>query len=262
MQNPYLFYFMETITSSANEKVKAVKKLRLKKYRDEAGLCVAEGVNILCDLPQSVEVRAFYYTDSVKEVEKVTARFPNAEKFLVTDAVMAAMSDTDTPSGILAVITSPHEKELSSDALVLDGVSDSGNVGTIIRTAAGAGFNDVILINCADAFSGKAVRASMGGVFRVNVISKVYDDLPRLLNNYRKIAVDMSGKDVFSYSPDGKKIALFLGNEAHGLSQFSRDISDETLSLPMANGQESLNVAVAAGVTMYVINHNSNAKKH
>lgn len=247
---------METIISTANEKVKAVKKLHLKKYRDETGLCIAEGVNILSDLPLTLNVRSFFVEDGFVGAEKIILRFPSAETYAVSRAVMSAVSETDTPSGVLAVIEIPSPCTATHNALVLDGVADSGNLGTIIRTAAGAGYNDVFTINCADPFSGKAVRASMGGVFRVNVIDADYQNIENTLSDYRKICLDMAGEDVFLFKTDGRKIALFLGNEAHGLSDFSKSIADETLSIPMANGQESLNVAVAAGIAMYVVNRN------
>lgn len=247
---------METITSTANEKVKAVKKLHLKKYRDDAGLCIAEGVNILSDLPATLTVRSFFVSEEIVDAATITARFPQAEVYIVSRAVMTALSETETPSGVLAVIEIPAPREATHNALVLDGVSDSGNLGTIIRTAAGAGYDDVFLINCADPYSGKAVRASMGGVFRVNVVNADYTNIENKLSDYRKICLDMSGTDVFSFKPGNGKIALFLGNEAHGLSEFSKNLADDTLSIPMANGQESLNVAVAAGIAMYVVNRN------
>ena len=143
------------------------------------------------------------------------------------------------------------------NAVVLDGVQDSGNVGTIIRTAVGAGFSDVYLVDSADAFSPKTVRASMGAVLRANVIKARAEELEDYLTGYDKVAMDMGGDDVFSYRPK-RKVAIIVGNEAHGLSDFARKFSDVTLSIPMQGGQESLNVAVAAGIAMYVINHNSN----
>lgn len=247
---------MDYITSTANGRVKEVKKLRQKKYRDENGLYIAEGVNILKDMPESAEVISFFVTERARKSAEAFINGRGAEIFPVADPVMDAISDTDMPSGVLAVIKKPHSIPVSGNAVVLDGVSDPGNLGTIIRTASGAGYNDIITLNCADAFSPKTVRAAMGGVFRTNIVDADYDELPALLNGYQKICADMSGVSVFDYVPHGR-IALFLGNEAHGLGEYSRSLADVTLSLPMANGQESLNVAVAAGIMMYVINSNA-----
>ena len=95
----------------------------------------------------------------------------------------------------------------------------------------------------------------MGAVLRVNIIVTDKENLQGYLDGYVRVAMDMSGDDVFGFKPR-RKVALFFGNEAHGLSDFSFENSDVILSIPMQNGQESLNVAVAAGIAMYVINHN------
>lgn len=243
------------ITSVANEKVKFVKKLSEKKFRDEEGLFVAEGANILSDLKEGFSVRYLFATeDNLVLAEKLSEKF-GVEPETVDSKVMKAMSDTVTPCGILAVIEKPRCVPSGTNAIVLDGVSDSGNLGTIIRTAAGAGFSDVYLIGCADPFSPKTVRASMGAVLRVNIIVTDKENLQGYLDGYVRVAMDMSGDDVFGFKPR-RKVALFFGNEAHGLSDFSFENSDVILSIPMQNGQESLNVAVAAGIAMYVINHN------
>lgn len=243
---------MELITSTANERVKAVKKLRQKKFRDETGLFTAEGVNILSDMPASVRVRQFFIADGFKRgAEDIISRY-EAEVFYVSDAVMSALSDTVSPSGIIAVIERTPPVEAPSNALVLDGISDCGNLGTIIRTAAGADFLNIFALDCADAFAPKTVRASMGGVFRTEIFEIDCKELADRLTTYEKIRMDMEGGDVFGHCPSGR-VALFLGNEAHGLSDFSRGLAETSLTLHMSNGQESLNVAVAAGIAMYVI---------
>lgn len=245
------------ITSTANEKVKFVKKLHDKKNRDAENLFIAEGVNILSDLKEGFSVKEIFATDKTADIAENLAKKYGACLTLVSESVMKVLADTVSPSGILAVIGIPLSKPEVKNAVVLDGVQDSGNVGTIIRTAVGAGFSDVYLVDSADAFSPKTVRASMGAVLRANVIKARAEELEDYLAGYDKVAMDMGGDDVFSYRPE-RKVAVIVGNEAHGLSDFARKFSDVTLSIPMQGGQESLNVAVAAGIAMYVINHNSN----
>ena len=242
------------ITSTANEKVKFVKKLHDKKNRDAENLFIAEGVNILSDLKEGFSLKEIFATDKTADIAENLAKKYGA---CTTESVMKVLADTVSPSGILAVIEIPLSKPEGVNAVVLDGVQDSGNVGTIIRTAVGAGFSDVYLVDSADAFSPKTVRASMGAVLRANVIKARAEELEDYLKEYDKVAMDMGGDDVFSYRPK-RKVAVIVGNEAHGLSDFARKFSDVTLSIPMHGGQESLNVAVAAGIAMYVINHNSN----
>lgn len=244
------------ITSTANEKVKFVKKLHDKKTRDAENLFIAEGVNILSDLKEGFVVREFFATEDNAEIANKLSKKHNAVLTFVSESVMKVIADTVSPSGILAVIETPAFSPKGERAVVLDGVQDSGNVGTIIRTAVGAGFFDVYLLDSADAFSPKTVRASMGAVLRANIVKTTKEELGSYLIGYEKVAMDMGGDDLFSYVPN-KKIALIVGNEAHGLSEFTRKFSDVTLSIPMQGGQESLNVAVAAGIAMYVINHNT-----
>ena len=158
------------ITSTANEKVKFVKKLHDKKNRDAENLFIAEGVNILSDLKEGFSVKEIFATDKTADIAENLAKKYGAYTTLVSESVMKVLADTVSPSGILAVIGIPLSKPEGVNAVVLDGVQDSGNVGTIIRTAVGAGFSDVYLVDSADAFSPKTVRASMGAVLRANVI--------------------------------------------------------------------------------------------
>ena len=158
------------ITSTANEKVKFVKKLHDKKNRDAENLFIAEGVNILSDLKEGFSVKEIFATDKTADIAENLAKKYGACTTLVSESVMKVLADTVSPSGILAVIGIPLSKPEGVNAVVLDGVQDSGNVGTIIRTAVGAGFFDVYLVDSADAFSPKTVRASMGAVLRANVI--------------------------------------------------------------------------------------------
>ena len=158
------------ITSTANEKVKFVKKLHDKKNRDAENLFIAEGVNILSDLKEGFSVKEIFATDKTAYIAENLAKKYGACTTLVSESVMKVLADTVSPSGILALIGIPLSKPEGVNAVVLDGVQDSGNVGTIIRTAVGAGFSDVYLVDSADAFSPKTVRASMGAVLRANVI--------------------------------------------------------------------------------------------
>lgn len=241
---------METITSKANEKVKQVKKLSEKKFRDELGLYTAEGFTLLRDMPESVEVQSFFVAEGQEgQAEAITSRF-DAPVYAVTEAVMNYIADTVTPSGILAVIRRTDGKPSGGNSLVLDRVSDSGNVGTLLRTAAAFGYTDVYLINTADAYSSKVARSSMGGIFKVNLIEATEEEAISALSNHYKIALDMGGEEIGKAAAKAP-VALFLGSEAHGLSENLTASADVVLSIPMQNGMESLNVAVAGAIAMH-----------
>jgi rRNA methylases len=241
---------METITSKSNERVKLVKKLADKKYRDELGLYVVEGLTLLKDMPESVKVQAFFVTEGIiEQAESIVSKY-RAEIISVSQGVMNYIADTVTPSGILAVIRRESGAPTGAPSIVLDRVSDSGNVGTLIRTAAAFGYTDVYLVNTADAYSSKVARSSMGGLFKVNLIEATEKEVIASLKNHFKIALDMDGASIESVQAKAP-VALFLGSEAHGLSDGFVAAADAVASISMLNEMESLNVAVAGAISMY-----------
>ncbi len=245
------------ITARSNERVKFLRRLNNdKKARKESNVYVAEGLTLLSSMPKECSVRYFFIRASAEEkVKEITGAFPDAEVFVLANDVYDSASDTVSPSGITAVIDRPEKKIICGDVvLVLDGVSDAGNVGTVIRTAAAAGISDVVIMHsCADPYSPKSVRASMGGIFKINVTECDPDAIKELLDGYSFATLDMGGENIFRFEKK-KKTALVVGNEAHGISVEMRALSDVTLAIPMVkDGVESLNAAVAVGIAMYII---------
>ncbi len=235
------------ITSVSNEKVKRVKKLYLKKYRDEAGAFLLEGVKPVREAAENGrEIFCLFGT------EGALARIPFAgEKIAVSEEVYASASEEKNPEGVLAVVKKPDLSPVRSEGrcLLLDGVRDPGNLGTIIRTAAAAGYKRIYLKGCADPFNPKTVRASMSGVFGVTLCS-VGEDFSRYLG-VPVYAADMGGENVFH--TEKKDVCIALGGEANGLSPEVRAAAEKIVSVPMEAGSESLNVAVAAGILMYAL---------
>lgn len=245
------------ITSKANPAVSEARKLLLKKYRDASGKYVAEGFNCLSDMPRDAGPERFFCTGRVQARASALAERHGVPILTVSGEVMEALSGTESPAGILAVMRKPSPRPLSGDCVVLDGISDPGNAGTIVRTAVSAGFSDVVFADSVDPWSPKTVRAAAGALFRVNVIETARESLPALLEGYEKICADAGGENAFGLVPSGRT-ALIVGGEAHGLSAVSRGMADVTASVPMSGGMESLNAAVAAGILMYVLKNNKN----
>lgn len=243
---------MERIASRSNKQIKLARSLANKKFRDQTGLMLVEGANLLKDLPVGVRLDMLFVTEErLDEAKDLVGR---AEKsYIVSDDVMASLSDTVQPYGIAAVCPiSRREFELpTSHALLLDGVSDPGNLGTIFRTAAACGFEQVYLYNTSDVFSPKVVRASLGAIFRLKLYEIGLEEAVRLVSNVDSAALDMGGEDIFC--SDATPTLLIAGNEAHGVSKELIGAAKHTLGLPMSNGIESLNVAVATAVAMYQI---------
>lgn len=227
-----------------------------KKAREENSVYVAEGVTLLSSLSNNCSIKCFFIRASAEEkVKGIVNNFPAAEVCVLSDDVYDSVSDTVSPSGITAVIDRPDPKPIKGDVvLVLDGVSDAGNVGTVIRTAVAAGISDVVTTHsCADPYSPKAVRASMGGIFKINVTECDPGAVKELLDGYSFATLDMGGENIFRFERK-RKTALVVGNEAHGISDEMKALSDITLAIPMVkDGVESLNAAVAVGIAMYLI---------
>lgn len=242
----------EIITSSQNQYVKEVRSLATKKFRDKTGLFVVEGGNIFKDLPPFVNVEYILATEEREvEVENLLV-YTRARVYYVTDGIMKSLSDTVTPYGIIAVLRKP-EREFrlpSGNALLLDGVSDPGNIGTIIRTAAARGFQDVYLCDTADVYSPKVVRSTLGGLFKVNLYEIDEAQAEYLLDNTSSAVLDMDGEDLTT-AKISAPVLFVAGSEAHGVRQNFSDRAKRILSLPMKNNVESLNVAVATAVAMY-----------
>lgn len=242
---------MEIIKSRSNETVKLLRKLEDKKYRKQFRLFLVEGRKMIDDC-----VRAGYNIQILavaqNKAQEYQKYFSHAQKAVILDDdVFEYASQTVTPQGILAAV---EIKILSfskpkADCVILDNISDAGNVGAIIRTAAAAGIEDIYLINCADVFSPKVVRSTMGGIFFANLYEIDYDFLDEIAKNCELIGADMEGENFTGFEKKSN-FALIIGNEANGLSETSRKKCARFISIPMRN-VESLNAAVSAGILIY-----------
>ncbi len=244
------------VTSSQNASLKRLRALyKDKKLRSEEGVFIAEGVNLVKDIPTDYSVVSLFIKESKESDLAFLEEKFDTEAYIVKDGLFDAVADQVTPSGVIALVAKqvPPARPKGDTVLLLDGISDAGNMGTIIRTAAARGIQTIICADCTDAFSPKCVRAAMSGTFRVSIIETTLSDALSLLCGYSIIGLDMDGECIYGYKKGDKKIAIAVGNEAHGLSKETREVIDEKLSIPMENGMESLNAAVSAGIAMYLI---------
>ena len=230
------------ISSTSNSKVKSVAALGKKaRYRKETGLFVVEGPRMAVELPEDRIERVYvteHFLKSYKDIAEKLRGLNCVEK--VTDEVMKAMSDTETPQGILAVVRqSGYEmkdilrKQENAHLMILETLQDPGNLGTIIRTAEGAGVSAVIMDRgTTDIYSPKVIRSTMGAIFRMPFV-------------YVEGAVDYDHADYTG------KTGFLIGNEARGLSDDITSMADVCVKIPMAGKVESLNAAVAASIFMF-----------
>ena len=239
------------ITSKQNGLIKQIRSLSDKKFRDSLNLYAVESIKLVNEvLSLSLAVKTVVCTE--KAFPKLSLGGINAE--LVSEEVFKSISEEVTPQGALAVVEKPRLelKKPSGNCLLLDGVSDPANVGAIIRTAACAGYNDVYMTDtCADQYSSKAIRSSMGGVFRVNTYRAKLSELLSVIDKPIVVA-DMNGENAFGFKKNDN-ICLVIGNEGHGVSETVESVAEYTVKIPMDNGMESLNAAVSAGILMYAL---------
>ncbi len=244
------------IESRNNEKLKIVRSLlERSSAREKLDAFVIEGIKLFREAPPE-RLREVYVSSSFRKAH------PEIEATEVSDGVFDKISDVKTPQGILAVVKRRFaaEEELLREGgflVVLEGIQDPGNLGTIIRTGEGAGIAGVIMDeNTADPYSPKTVRASMGSVFRVPFCRvKETASLPERLKNtgFTLYAADARSEHSVAYDTlvFSKKSAVFIGNEAKGLRQDTLKSADVRVHIPMKGKLESLNAAVSASLLMY-----------
>ncbi len=237
------------ITSKSNPKIKEVASLKDKKFRKRSGRFVVEGYKMVSEaLSNNKSVELLVGTSDG------LARFLcyEIDKIEVSEEVLSYVSDAVTPQGVLAVLKEEfaEPKTPIKPCVLLDGVSDPGNMGTIIRTCAAVGVKDIYLVDCCDVYSPKTVRSSMSGIFFVNLINLKREDVASVMAETPIIVADMAGENVFDFNPPDK-YCLVIGNEANGVSTSVRSLATHTVKIPMAKTSESLNAGVSLAITLY-----------
>ncbi|MFL1013013.1 TrmH family RNA methyltransferase [Flavisericum labens] len=227
--------------------IKLINSLKQKKFRQQYGLFVAEGVKTISELLESsLKLHALFTTKSFNIDAK--------DETVISEKDLKRISFLKTPNTALAVFEIPNEQPVNNKGLILilDAVSDPGNLGTIIRLCDWFGIKDLVCSNhTVDCFNPKVVQATMGSITRVNII---YVDLKVFLNTYdgSVFGAFMDGKNVYS-SNLPKRGALVMGNEANGISKEIEAIVTERLAIPRfgdLQAAESLNVATATAILL------------
>ena len=271
------------ITSVANARVKEVMKLQKSaRLRREKALYIVEGIRMFEEAPESELVAVwvsqrfvqrhakllYERTGFVTEGEKGTLNKAKSGRKasqvrveLVTDEVFTHISDTKTPQGVLCVL---RQKTYCLDELlqaktplwvVLDGLQDPGNLGTILRTAEAAGVTGIILSrDCADIYNPKVIRSTMGSIYRQPFV--LVEDLPKCLTQMQEhgimlYAAYLEGSNLYDQESYLGGTAFLIGNEGNGLKEETLCHADQLIRIPMEGKVESLNAAVAASLLMF-----------
>lgn len=235
-------------TSTQNEKIKNLRKLNNKKFRDENSLFLIEGEHLVLEA---------YKNGYLKELllEENTSLSINVPTSYLTRNVMKFISELDNPSNIMGVCTKlVEQEELANKILVLDNVQDPGNLGTIIRSAVAFNIDTIILSDdTVDLYNSKVIRASQGMIFKINIVRKsLLEVIPNLKKQgYRIYATNVKNGKSLKNVEKVSKFAIIMGNEGLGVKESISSLADDFLYIDMAKECESLNVAVAASIILY-----------
>ena len=251
----------------SRERGRLLKRLRHRRTREREELFLVEGIRSVDEaLAAGVPPRFAVVSPHLLELaggDPLRERLVRAgvDTVEVTDAEFAVFSDTEAPQGVLAVCPEPRSNTAhlpSGPLLVLDGVQDPGNVGTLIRAAAAFGVAGVVALDgTVDPYSPKAVRASAGTLFRTRVLLAGWGEMEGPLCARGPLLIaDMGGCDVTSLTPQGEW-ALVLGSEGAGPRASVRDAAVGAVRVPMPGGAESLNTGVAGAILLYVLTQDS-----
>ena len=244
---------MRCITSVQHPLVKHLVKLRQNRdYRYDQKSLIIEGFTLVTELRSAKKFKMIVVQDEMFIPLGVTAE----EVLIVNESVMKKISGVQTPEGIIAEIEMPQPVSLEGKhhLVAVDGVSDPGNLGTILRSALALGWDGVfILDNSCDPFNDKALRSSRGAIFRLPLAWGNWDTLNKLIatNTLSPFVADLRGVEISSMPPV-EKMLLILGNEARGPSEMAKKVS-QALTIAMPGDMESLNVGVAGSIMMYVL---------
>ena len=250
------------IESKSNQQVKHVVQLQSKaKTRRQEKSFVVEGPRMVSETPAHLLQKVYVVSNASDEVRQAVAGLDASLVEEVSESVFATMSETVTPQGVLAIVTMPEypvetffDKE-NGLYLILENIQDPGNLGTMMRTAEGAGVDGIIMSrDTVDLFSPKVVRSTMGSLYRMPFV--IAEDLGATIEDMKSrgicvYAAHLQGQKFYDEFDYKGATAFLIGNEGNGLRRETADLATEYLKIPMAGSLESLNAAMAAGVLMY-----------
>ena len=252
-----------TITSKDNEKIKHIKKLKEKKYRDEYNEFIIEGIKMIEEaLIEKVRIKSIIICEDCKNQGNIPNdlmyEIAKCNCIYVTEKIFRTITDVSNPQGIMAIIEKNNKEEdidyKASNFLILDNIQDPGNMGTILRTADSLNVKQIIVSKgSADIYNLKVVRSTMGAIFRVRVIE--VESIVKIIKEMKKRKINVYATDLSTnksiYDVNYEKSAIIIGNEANGVSKEVLEEVSERIKIPMIGKTESLNAAVATSIILY-----------
>ena len=229
--------------------------LNLKKQKRESSLLFLDNIKIIKDAIANDSIRVECVLTSLEELPFAFS----GKTYKVDDKTIEQLADTKTPQKVLCIayLTQHVVETPTTNFLVLDGLQDPGNVGTLIRTAKASGFETIFLVDSVRKENSKLIRSSVGAVFDSKVCQVSKSEFVALAkkHDFKLICCDMNGENIFNFTTNDQ-IGIVVGNEGQGVSKEISDLCYKTVKIPMKSGIESLNAGVSGSIIMYEINKN------
>lgn len=250
---------MKVITSRENTQFKSLKKLASSaRERRKTGMALLDGIHLVevylarVGLPQLAVVAENRLGD--REIAQLLATIPDEKLLALDERLFAEISTVESSTGIAALVTIPRHpvRERGRFMLLLEGIQDPGNLGSMLRSAASAGCDQVYCsADCADPWSPKVLRAGMGAHFFLAI--EEHDNLPTLAGELgcKVIAAAPQGKESLYEVDMQGALAFAVGNEGNGLSTAMLEVATHVVRIPMPGGMESLNAAAATAICLF-----------
>lgn len=234
-------------TSTENKKIKYIKKLNKKKYRDEFNEFLIEGEHLVLEA---------YKKGILKELilEEDTDFSLDIDTSYVTSNVLKYISELETPQKIIGICSKLEEKTIGNKIVILDDIQDPGNLGTIIRSSVAFNIDTIVLSKSSvDLYNSKVLRATQGMVFNTSVIERdLIDFIPHLKEDgYIVYGTKVNGGKSLKNVEKSQKFAIIVGNEGNGVKDTILDLCSDYIYIDMNKSCESLNVAVATSIILY-----------
>jgi TrmH family RNA methyltransferase len=235
-------------SSVNNEKIKNIKKLNTKKYRDETNLYLVEGEHLVKEAYENNVLEELILLENTNINIDVKTSY-------VTKNVLKFISNLETPNGIIGICKKKGNKLQGNKIVILEDIQDPGNLGTIIRSSVAFNVDTLVLSsNTVDLYNPKVIRATQGMLFKLNII--IENNLEKLIknlkqNNYTIYTTNVKNGNSLKTIEKKDRIAIIMGNEGSGVSDKLNSLADEYLYIDMNKNCESLNVAVATSIILY-----------
>lgn len=233
------------ITSVNNDYIKEVNKLHQKKYRDESKTFIVEGDHLISEAYKNG------YLKEIIALEDIILKYDDIKTTYVTKEVMDKISEQISSSNIIGICNYIENKSINNNVIMLDGLQDPGNLGTIIRSAAAFNYDVILGDNTVDIYNSKVIRSTEGMIFNVNFIKSNLVDFINKHDDYTFYIADMDKGNSVKALKDISKHGIIVGNEGNGISDDVRNMNIEYVHINQNRKCESLNVGVAASIIMH-----------